>query len=122
MTNPENKKFRSVNRILGSQPSLGPIPGNQVFPWAIIVFISYFIGYNVLRLGWLNTILIAAWLMGTWWILTGNHSWRFLAKFVPLPHVVRGHARYLSPLDRQTYERQGQKKATKRRRRKSKNP
>ena len=122
MSDSNPQKFRLVNRILGSQPSLGPIPGNQVFPWTVILFISYTLGYNIIRLGWLNTLLMAAWLIGTWWILTGNQSWRFLSKFVPLPYVVRGHARYLSLLDKKSYERKSQKKAAKRRRKKGKNP
>jgi len=112
-----DKNFRTVNRILGAQPSLGPIPGNQVLPWATIILISWIVGYQILGLGWLRTGLMAFWLMGTWWILTGNQSWRFLAKFIAVPNLARGYARYQSLLiTTQLHERKNRKKKAKRRR------
>ena len=122
MKSSNNQEFRTVNRILGSQPNLGPVPGNMVLPWTVILLFSYILGTKLFALGWLNTILMAAWLMGTWWILTGKHSWRFLAKFIPLPYVARGHARYISHFERKSNERKGQKKANQKRRRKGKSP
>jgi hypothetical protein len=111
-----DKKFRTVNRILGTQPNVGPIPGNQVVPWATILLTSWMIGHQMLGLSWLKTGLMALWLMGTWWILTGNQSWRFLAKFIAVPHLARGYARYQSLLTPEPHERKNRKKKAKRRR------
>lgn len=113
--NESNPKFRPVNRILGAQPSLGPVPANQVLPWALIFIFSWFIGQGILGLSWLHTGFLAAWLGGTWWILTGNQAWRFLAKFVPVPHVTRGYARYQSLLLSRSYERKNRQRKAKRR-------
>jgi hypothetical protein len=108
--NEPNPNFRTVNRILGAQPNLGPIPANQVLPWAIIIIFSWFVSSNFLGGDFFKTILLAGWLMGTWWILTGNHSWRFLSKFVSVPNVTRGHARYQSLLVKRTHERKTRQK------------
>jgi hypothetical protein len=99
----EEKEFRPVNQILGTQPSLGPIPANQIIPWTLIGLGAYFIvnGFfgGLFRnewQKWLWTFLIAGWGMSTWWILSGGRSWRFLSKFVGVPKWTRGMARYRS--------------------------
>ncbi|BDA66734.1 hypothetical protein CAL7716_009000 [Calothrix sp. PCC 7716] len=103
MAEDRDKEFRPVNQILGTQPSLGPIPADQLFPWIIIILLAYFI-VNGFFGGlfsdewqkWLWTILIAGWGIATWWILTGGKSWRFLSKFIGVPIWTRGAARYKS--------------------------
>ncbi len=106
MSEDRDKEFRPVNQILGSQPSLGPIPADQVFPWTVIALTSYFIINGVFGglfaddfQKWLWTILITGWGMATWWILTGGRSWRFLSKFIGVPTWTRGTARYLSLME-----------------------
>ncbi|MBR8835129.1 MAG: hypothetical protein DSM106950_14120 [Stigonema ocellatum SAG 48.90 = DSM 106950] len=106
MAEERDQEFRPVNQILGSQPSLGPIPADQVFPWTVIAVASYLIVNGVFGglfaddfQKWLWTILIIGWGMATWWILTGGRSWRFLSKFVGVPTWTRGIARYLSLLE-----------------------
>lgn len=123
MAEDRDKEFRPVNQILGAKPSLGPIPADQIFPWAIIALASYFIVNGFFGSffpdewqKWLWTILIAGWGMATWWILTGGRSWRFLSKFMGVPTWTRGTARYKSFLEFR-YERQNRK--TKRRDRRS---
>ncbi|BAZ21814.1 hypothetical protein NIES4073_26920 [Kalymmatonema gypsitolerans NIES-4073] len=123
MAEDRDKEFRPVNQILGAQPSLGPIPADQIFPWAIIALTSYFIVNGFFGSffadewqKWLWTILIAGWGMATWWILSGGRSWRFLSKFMGVPTWTRGTARYKSFLEFR-YERQNRK--TKRRHRRS---
>ncbi len=103
MTVERDQEFRPVNQILGTQPSLGPIPANQIFPWAIIALASYFIVNGVFGglfsdgwQKWLWTILIASSGITTWWILTGGRSWKFLSKFIGVPTWTRGVARYHS--------------------------
>ncbi|NJL11020.1 MAG: hypothetical protein HC908_14990 [Calothrix sp. SM1_7_51] len=102
----DEKEFRPVNQILGSQPSLGPIPADQVFPWTIIALAAYFIVNGIFGglfqdefQKWLWVLLIAGWGMATWWILTGGRSWRFLSKFIGVPNWTRGFARYQSLLE-----------------------
>ena len=106
MTQEREQEFRPVNQILGSQPSLGPIPADQIFPWIVIVLASYFVVNGVFGgifaddfQRWLWTALIAGWGIATWWILSGGRSWRFLSKFVGVPTWTRGFARYQSLLE-----------------------
>lgn len=106
MSEERPKEFRPVNQILGSQPSLGPIPADQIFPWTVIVLASYFIINGIFGglftddfQRWLWTLLIAGWGIATWWILTGGRSWRFLSKFIGVPTWTRGFARYQSLLE-----------------------
>jgi hypothetical protein len=106
MTQDQDKDFRPVNQILGSQPSLGPIPADQILPWTVIALASYFIINGIFGgffsddfQKWLWMVLITAWGMATWWILTGGRSWRFLSKFIGVPTWTRGFARYQSILE-----------------------
>ncbi|MDH6059646.1 hypothetical protein NWP17_04190 [Chrysosporum bergii ANA360D] len=106
MSEIREQEFRPVNQILGSQPSLGPIPADQIFPWMVIVLAAYFVVNGVFGGSfrddfqkWLWTVLIAGWGIGTWWILTGGRSWRFLSKFVGVPTWTIGFARYHSWLE-----------------------
>lgn len=113
------EEFRPVNQILGTQPSLGPVPADQVFPWTVIALAAYFVVNGIFGgffaddfQKWLWTVLIAGWGMGTWWILTGGRSWRFLSKFIAVPTWTRGAARYLSLL---SINHEGKNRQTKRR-------
>ena len=49
-----NREFIKVNRILGKQASIGPIPADQLGPWVAIVVLCYGItnGFFSLGLGW----------------------------------------------------------------------
>ncbi|WP_218082499.1 hypothetical protein [Anthocerotibacter panamensis] len=91
MSQPE---FRTVNPMLGMQPSFGPIPADQIVPWCLIAGTSYLIGQGIFSLDWLWVGLMAGWGISTWWIITGGKSWRFLAKFQAVPRWTRGFARY----------------------------
>ncbi|MBD2494820.1 hypothetical protein BCD64_23005 [Nostoc sp. MBR 210] len=106
MSEEREQDFRPVNQILGAQPSLGPIPADQIFPWLVIALTSYFIINGVFGglftdefQKWLWTFLIAGWGIATWWILSGGRSWRFLSKFIGVPTWTRGFARYQSLLE-----------------------
>ena len=120
-----DKDFRPVNQILGSQPSLGPIPADQILPWTIIALASYFIVNGIFGgifsddfQKWLWTILTTIWGIATWWILTGGRSWRFLSKFIGVPTWTRGFARYRSILDTHQVDHEAKNRKTKRRYRK----
>jgi hypothetical protein len=112
MPQEKDPEFRPVNQILGSQPSLGPIPADQIIPWAVIALSVYFIINGVFSglfeddfQRWLWIVLMTGWGMATWWILTGGKSWRFLSKLIAVPTWTRGFARYQSWLEI-NYERQ----------------
>lgn len=94
----KSDEFIPVNQILNSKPQLGPIPGEQVIPWLIISIASYLVCQMFLGLDWWATLLIAVWGSATWWVLTGNESWRFLTKFHGTPRWTRGHLPYSSLL------------------------
>ncbi|WP_414545729.1 hypothetical protein [Nostoc sp. CCY0012] len=100
MTKPE-KKFRTVNTILGESPRLGPFPADQIFPWAGIIITSIFIFHYLLDTGWLATGLIAAWGCATWWVLSSNKS--FFGKFVGAPRISRGYMPFSSLANRPTH-------------------
>ncbi|MDH6098164.1 hypothetical protein NWP21_04765 [Anabaenopsis sp. FSS-46] len=106
MSEETDREFRPVNQILGAQPSLGPIPADQIFPWLVIILAAYLIVNGVFGgifaddfQRWLWTALIAGWGIATWWILSGGRSWRFLSKFIGVPTWTRGFARYYSLLE-----------------------
>lgn len=82
-------KFRTVNRILGDRPRLGPFPADQIFPWSVIAVLNVFIVDYTFKAGWLATGLSIAWGWATWWVVsTGND---FLGKFVGVPRLSRGY-------------------------------
>ncbi len=89
----EQNRFRTINPMLGAQPQLGPVPAEQVIPWAIILVLSYVVA-QAIGLSWIQTGFVAAWGIATWWVLTGKKSWRFLSKFLPTPNWTRGYAPY----------------------------
>jgi len=93
----QEKEFRVINQALGKQPKLGPFAFNQIIPFSLSIIMAFFLK-QALDLNWINTILIAVWMMGTVWILTGKQAWRFLSKFVNVPYWVRSSVRYESPL------------------------
>lgn len=91
---PRSRQLRTVNRILGTQPRLGPFPANQIIPWAAILLISYMVVKEGLQASWLVTGIVAAWAVATWWVVSSNKS--FLGKFVGTPRVTRGYKPFIS--------------------------
>lgn len=90
----DESNFRAVNATLGNSPSVGPLPGNQFIPWTVILVLAWFIGQGLLGLGMLKTAFLAAWLIGSWWILTGSKPWRYLSKLMTVPDWTVGYIRY----------------------------
>jgi hypothetical protein len=123
MSDKQDKEFRPVNQVLGTQPSLGPIPADQIFPWLAIALVSYFIIHGIFGSAfsdqwqkWLWTLLCCGWGIATWWILTGGRSWKFLSRFIGVPTWTRGVARYQSFL---AFEHERKNRQTKRKHRRS---
>lgn len=96
----DNDRPIKVNQVLGIQPRLGPLPANQILPWSLFTLFSYFVCQGYFALGWLPMVLLDGWLISTWWIVTGERSWRFLSKiYPPVPHWERGCTSYQSFLN-----------------------
>ncbi len=90
-------QFRPVNRLLGSRPTIGPIPADLFIPFGAISLLVSLLSSQVLGLAIEWTLALIIWGCATWWILTGSRPYRFLSKFVAVPQRwSRGHVRYCS--------------------------
>lgn len=76
-----DKDFIKVNKALGKIPSIGPIPANQLVPWAGIFFVSWVVTRELLGLGLFAFFALSFWLIVSWWLLTGNRSYEFTDRF-----------------------------------------
>jgi hypothetical protein len=98
-----NREFIKVNRILGKQASIGPIPADQLGPWIAIVICCYVVtnGFFSLGLGWF--FATSFWLIVSWWILTGNQPHQFLDRWRNPPGTewCNGNNIYISPIPEQ---------------------
>ncbi|MBD2498353.1 hypothetical protein [Nostoc sp. FACHB-280] len=104
------KKFRVVNQSLGTQPKIGPLPAEQIFPWLVITMGCIFGFYYMLNWGWLATLFASLWGCATWWFVSSNKS--FLGKFVGTPRISRGYMQFISLINDsvQPKQRNNQKK------------
>jgi len=73
--------FITVNKILGKQPSIGPIPAHHIIPCLTITIICYIITEGFLSLGITAFFVIDIWLILSWLLLTGNQPHKFIDKF-----------------------------------------
>jgi hypothetical protein len=89
-----SREFRTVNRVLGDQPRLGPFPADQIVPWSGIALFGYMFVKGFLNASWFATGIFIAWGWATWWVVTSNKA--FMGKFVGTPRMVRGYKRYES--------------------------
>jgi len=85
------KEFRTVNRVLGEQPRLGPFPADQVVPWTAIALIILMIVRGLMQQSWLATGVTIAWGWASWWVISSNKT--FFGKFVGTPRITRGYKR-----------------------------
>jgi len=92
-------KYRTVNQAVGMQPRLGPIAADQAVPWLLISLVIYLLTRELFQLDLLWTVLLIIWGCGTWWLLTGSHSHKFLGKFIPSPTWTRGRVETRSLLE-----------------------
>ncbi|WP_227788727.1 hypothetical protein [Nodularia sp. LEGE 04288] len=96
----DNQEFIKVNRILGKQTSIGPIPSEQLVPWIAIIIVCYVAtnGFLSLGMGWF--FATSFWLIVSWWILTGNQPHEFLDRWRNPPGTewCNGNSIYISPI------------------------
>ena len=88
-------KYRRVNQILGKNPKLGPFTITQVIAFVPCLLLAY-MAKKFFSLTWTQTLLVIAWLMGSYLILFGNRHWRYTNKFIHPPYFVRGYLLYQS--------------------------
>ncbi len=86
--------FCEINRSIGQQPSLGPIPAALIAPSGGILFCLYFLLMVVLKVGIPIFLLVTFWCVATWWVVVGEKVWKYINKFVPVPNWKRGFLRY----------------------------
>jgi branched-subunit amino acid transport protein len=96
---PVKEEFRTVNQILGTRPSLGPIPADQFLPWVGFMILTLLITQVLLPMcgvdiGWTWSALMATWMCSTWYVLTYKRSWKYMGKFITRPQWVLGYQRY----------------------------
>lgn len=103
-------EFIPVNQILHAKPQLGPIPGEQVVAWIVIVVMTYIICRGILSISWVATGLVGVWGIATWWLLNGDESWRYLTKFCRVPRWALGNLPYSRLLEQTSDEEENIKK------------
>lgn len=89
-----NQKFRTVNKMLGERPRLGPFPADQILPWSGIAMLNVFIIFYTFKGSWLATGMSIAWGWATWWVVSSNKD--FFGKFVSVPRISRGYMPFIS--------------------------
>lgn len=72
--------FRSINRALGKHAPFGPFPAELLLPLVAVTIIAY-LGYAFLGLSWIQAGFVGAFLLATWWLLTGGSSFRYVSRF-----------------------------------------
>jgi len=93
------KQFRTVNRVLGEQPKIGPLRADQVFPWSAIALLTYFLVKVLFNASLLVTCLVIGWGRDSWWTLSSNITW--MGKFVLFPRIFRGYQHFQSLVKKQ---------------------
>jgi hypothetical protein len=89
-----SKLYRPVNRSIGQQPSLGPIPSNLLAPSGAILVGFYVLIEVVFSFGFVPFLLLSAWGISTWWVAVGEKTWAFSHKFIRVPDWKRGPVLY----------------------------
>lgn len=96
---PDREPVR-VNKILGKQASIGPIPANQILPLLAIIIISYLVCDGVLGLGMPVVLAVSFWLGVSWLFLAGNDQDDYINRFRKPRgrNWITGGTLYVSPL------------------------
>lgn len=96
------QQFRAINRIVGSQPKVGPFSAHQIIPFAAICVMG-FMSMQLFGLNWLEMIFLDAALTLTFVIVFGNRSWQIICRMYKCPYLVRGGIFYYSLLNPTSY-------------------
>jgi hypothetical protein len=83
--------------MLGSRPSVGPIPADLLLPWGGISLTVLIFTRSIFPVDWQWTVGLIVWGCTSWAVLTGTKPYKFLSKFmVPPQRWSRGHERHRS--------------------------
>lgn len=85
-------RFIKVSKVLNANTTIAGIPSDQLVPWAIFLFIAAALWTN--GVGVYIVVPLIFWSCGTWWLVMGSQSWRFMNKFHKPPRWVNGNLRY----------------------------
>ncbi|PSF29440.1 hypothetical protein C7H19_24280 [Aphanothece hegewaldii CCALA 016] len=99
-------------RNLDKSPRIFFMPGDQIFPWAIIFGLCFVILKKVLGLSWIWVIVTSGWGMATWWVLTFGGMYAFFGRLVETPNWTRAIVPYQPVLS--SGEAQSQRKRNRR--------
>lgn len=86
--------FIRVNKTLDKTPNILFMPGDQAVPWMVIAGVAYYVGKQVLQLSWIWTILMTAWGIGTFWLLTAKGYHHFFSRLLNPPTWARAITTY----------------------------
>lgn len=91
-----HRNFRPINRALGSQPKLGPLPAELLIPFLVSAILAY-LG-SAFGLSLIQALFCGAFLLSTWWLVTGGNSFRYISRFSRwfMPQWYRGARNYTS--------------------------
>jgi hypothetical protein len=83
--------------MLGSRPSLGPIPADLVLPWGGITIVVLIFTRSIFVMDWAWTVGLIIWGCASWAVLTGTKPYKFLSKFLlPPQRWSKGYIRHKS--------------------------
>jgi len=97
-----------VNKVLGKRASIGPIPADQLVPWIILGCLAFFIVRMMLGMSLMVWAATWIWFAMTWWVLTGEATYKFVKSWIPTPgdDWIDAKTLFVPATDRGTFERQ----------------
>ena len=105
MNNQSDNKFIKVPKIYQQEASIGPVPADQLVPWAGLVITSFFVCEVILSLGLTFWGVSSVWLIASWWFLTGKKSYQYTDLWImPNQDWVNLPERWISAENRQQFE------------------
>jgi hypothetical protein len=91
---------RKVNRILGSVPSIGPIPGDMLMYFVGSVMVGLLL-QSWLALDWPTTVFTSFGAFVASYLCIGRKEWKFFSQLMKTPRLVRIVPPYLRLLKKQ---------------------
>ena len=87
--------FHQVNRALGASPTIAFLPAALLGP-AVIAVCTARLAQGLLGLTILQSLFVVAFVIATWWLVTGGNNFRYLSRYARwfMPCWQRGARRY----------------------------
>lgn len=84
-----DEKFLRLNRTIGKHSRIFFLEPSHLMPFSISILFGIVVG-QIWSLDFFWTVLWMAFPFTTWMMVVGNKSWKFRAKFDPVPRWTRG--------------------------------